>query len=85
MDERDAGFHPSLANLAYRFSQGLAFVDLLKEAENIQEGDIVQAFRRGIDILRQIKAACSQEDPGLAAKIKEAMDRLDRDLIQVNL
>ncbi|MCL6589885.1 MAG: DEAD/DEAH box helicase [Firmicutes bacterium] len=85
VDERDARFHPSLSNLAYRWSQGCSFADLIKENPNIQEGDIVQAFRRGIDILRQIKAVCLGQDPLLAAKIRECMDRMDRDLIQVNL
>jgi superfamily II RNA helicase len=85
VDERDARFHPSLSNLAYRWSQGCSFVDLIKDNPNIQEGDIVQAFRRGIDILRQIKAVCVGQDQALAAKIRDCMDRMDRDLIQVNL
>jgi superfamily II RNA helicase len=85
VDERDARFHPSLSNLAYRWSQGCSFIDLIKDNPNVQEGDIVQAFRRGIDILRQIKAVCLGQDPVLAAKIRDCMDRMDRDLIQVNL
>lgn len=85
VDENDARFHPNLSNLAYHWSQGCSFSELLKEADTIQEGDIVQAFRRGIDILRQIKAACAGQDPMFAAKMRECMDRMDRDLIQVNL
>lgn len=84
VDERDAVFHPSLSNLAYRWSQGATFAELIKDSA-IQEGDIVQAFRRGIDILRQIKAACAGQDPTFASKIRECMDRMDRDIIQVNL
>jgi superfamily II RNA helicase len=84
VDERDAVFHPSLSNLAYQWSQGCSFAELIKDS-NIQEGDIVQAFRRGIDILRQIKAACADQDPAFAAKIRDCMDRMDRDIIQVNL
>jgi len=85
VDEKDARFHPSLANLAYRWSQGVSFDELMKDAGTIQEGDIVQAFRRGIDIMRQMKAACIGEDPAFAAKLKECMDKMDRDLIQVNI
>jgi superfamily II RNA helicase len=84
VDERDAVFHPSLSNLAYRWSQGATFAELIKDS-TIQEGDIVQAFRRGIDILRQIKAACAGQDPTFASKIRDCMDRMDRDIIQVNL
>lgn len=85
VDEKDARFHPSLANLAYRWSQGVPFEELIKDAENLQEGDIVQAFRREIDIMRQMKAACINEDPAFADKLRECMNRMDRDLIQVNL
>lgn len=85
VDERDARFHPSISNLAYLWSKGMSFPDLLKEAGSIQEGDIVQAFRRGIDIMRQIKAACAGQDQILSAKLKECMDLMDRDLIKVNL
>jgi superfamily II RNA helicase len=85
VDERDALFHPSIAGLAYRWSQGATFTDLLKETENLQEGDIVQAFRRGIDIMRQIKAVCIVQDPPFAAKLRDCMERMDRDLVKVNL
>lgn len=85
VDEKDARFHPSLANLAYRWSQGVTFDELIKEAGTLQEGDIVQAFRRGIDIMRQMKAACIGEDPAFAGKLKECMEKMDRDLIQVNI
>jgi superfamily II RNA helicase len=85
VDERDTRFHPSISNLAYLWSKGMSFSDLLKEAGSIQEGDIVQAFRRGIDIMRQIKAACAGQDQILSAKLKECMDLMDRDLITVNL
>lgn len=85
VDERDARFHPSISNLAYLWSKGISFPDLLKEAGSIQEGDIVQAFRRGIDIMRQIKTACAGQDQILSAKLKDCMDLMDRDLITVNL
>lgn len=85
VDERDARFHPSLAKLAYSWSQGASFTDLLKGVDSLQEGDVVQAFRRSIDIMRQIKAACAGQDPGFAAKLRDCMDRMDRDLVKVNL
>jgi superfamily II RNA helicase len=85
VDERDAVFHPSLSNLAYKWSQGATFPELIRDAGGIQEGDIVQAFRRAIDIMRQMKAACMGQDPILAAKLKDCMDRMDRDIIEVNL
>jgi superfamily II RNA helicase len=85
VDERDARFYPSLAKLAYWWSRGVAFTDLLKEAENLQEGDIVQAFRRSIDIMRQIKTVCLVQDPPFAAKLRDCMDRMDRDLVKVIL
>ena len=85
VDERDTRFHPYLSNLAFAWSKGCTFPELLKEAGGVQEGDIVQAFRRGIDILRQIKAACASQDPILAGKLRDCMDRMDRDIIQVNL
>ena len=84
VDERDASFHPSLSNFAFRWSQGCTFTDLIKDT-TVQEGDIVQAFRRGIDMLRQMKAACAGQDTILVAKIREAMDRMDRDIIKVNI
>lgn len=85
VDEKDTQFHPSLAILAYHWSQGMSFEELIKEGNNLQEGDIVQAFRRCIDIMRQMKAACMGEDPVFAGKLRECMDRMDRDLIKVNL
>src|SRR5690554_505905 len=84
VDERQALFFPSLSPLAYRWSQGWDFMELLKYTE-LQEGDIVSAFRRGIDLLRQIRVACMKEDQYLAGKIKNCLDKMDRDLVQVNL
>jgi superfamily II RNA helicase len=85
VDENDARFHPNLSQLAYRWSQGCSFVELLKDAGSLQDGDIVQGFRRGIDILRQIKSACANQDPVFTVKLRDCMDRIDRDIIEVNL
>jgi superfamily II RNA helicase len=85
VEERDARFHPSLSPLAYKWSQGCTFLELQQEALHLQEGDIVSAFRRGIDLLRQIRNACIKDDPILAGKLKNCMDKMDRDLVKVNL
>jgi len=83
--EEEIRFFPSLSPLAYQWSGGCDFLSLTRFAPNFQEGDIVSGFRRGIDLLRQIRTACLREDPLLAAKIKNCMEKMDRDLVQVNL
>ena len=85
VNEYEVRFFPSLSPLAYRWSQGCEFFELLNYTTDLQEGDIVSAFRRGIDLLRQIRAACLEEDPMLAAKIKNCISKMDRDLVEVNL
>jgi superfamily II RNA helicase len=84
VDEREIRFFPSLSPLAYRWSQGWDFFELL-ELTDLQEGDIVSAFRRAIDLLRQVRAACLEEDPSLASKLKSCMNKMDRDLVKINL
>ncbi|MGE5541411.1 MAG: hypothetical protein ACM3WT_00050, partial [Bacillota bacterium] len=84
VDEKDARYHPAFANLAFRWSKGCTFAELIKGHKNVQEGDIVIAFRREIDILRQLRTAC-RGDAALADKLRDCMDRMDRDLIQVRL
>ncbi|MGE5551756.1 MAG: DEAD/DEAH box helicase [Bacteroidota bacterium] len=84
VEEKDARFHPAFANLAYRWSKGCTFAELIKSHPHIQEGDIVIAFRREIDILRQLRVAC-RSDEALVDKLRDCMDRMDRDLIQVRL
>ncbi|HBR33384.1 MAG TPA: helicase [Firmicutes bacterium] len=84
VDERETRFFPSLSPLAYRWSQGCDFLELLNYTE-LQEGDIVSAFRRAIDLLRQIRAACLEEDPMLASKLKNCMNKMDRDLVEIIL
>ncbi len=83
--EEEIRFFPSLSPLAYEWSKGCDFMALTRLAPDLQEGDIVSGFQRGIDLLRQIRSACLGEDPLLAAKIKNYMDKMDRDLVQVNL
>lgn len=76
-------FHDHVAALAYRWSRGEAFSRLLQGAYQ-DEGDIVYALRRGIDLLRQVRFAAA-EDPVLRAKLQECMDRMDRDEVAVVL
>ena len=76
-------FFTGLAPLAYRWSQGEEFTDLMR-GSNYAEGDVVSAFRRAIDLLRQVRAAC-KDDFALADKITETMKRIDRDVVEVVL
>lgn len=79
----DLEVHPDLAGPAMLWSRGSPFADVVREAD-VDEGDVVYAFRRGIDILRQVRHAV-REDAALAAKLREAMDRMDRDEVSILL
>jgi len=88
MEERFLGystvtFNDHIALLAYRWSQGEGFSKLM-EAAVIDEGDLVFAFRRGIDLLRQVRNA-TVEDTYLGNKIKECIARMDRDQVSIML
>lgn len=85
VSESDTRFYPSLSTQALKWSLGCDFQELLKGGEGYQEGDIVSGFRRGIDMLRQIRSACLGDDPALAAKLARCMDKMDRDLVEVKL
>ena len=76
-------FFTGLAPLAYRWSQGEDFADLMK-GSSYAEGDVVSSFRRAIDLLRQVRAAC-KDDLALADKITETIRRIDRDVVEVVL
>ena len=76
-------FHDHVAALAYRWSRGESFARLLQGAYQ-DEGDIVYALRRGIDLLRQVRFAAA-EDPVLRTKLQECMDRMDRDEVAIVL
>ncbi|NPV52771.1 MAG: DEAD/DEAH box helicase [Firmicutes bacterium] len=81
-------FDPSISHLAYAWSRGAGFGDLMQLARfgpvNMDEGDVVSALRRGIDLLRQVKLACTG-DPDLLHKINRCMDKMDRDVVRVDL
>jgi len=76
-------FFTSIAPLAYKWSSGIEFADMLK-GSSYAEGDVVSSFRRCIDLLRQIRSAC-KEDKNLTDKITDAIDRMDRGVVQVLL
>ena len=76
-------FFTGLASLAYRWSQGAEFADMLRGSA-YAEGDVVSAFRRSIDLLRQVRAAC-KADAALVDKISDVMRRIDRDVVEVVL
>lgn len=76
-------FNPHLAQAALRWSHGEAFGDVVQLAQ-VDEGDLVYAMRRGIDVLRQIRNA-AREDTALAAKLSECIKRMDRDEVSILL
>ena len=86
MEQRMIGFssvqfNDHVAALAYRWSNGESFTDLL-DASSIDEGDLVFAFRRGIDLLRQVRNA-TMEDPNLQGKLRECIELMDRDEVSI--
>ena len=56
---------------------------MLMEASQIDEGDLVFAFRRGIDLLRQV--ATSRQKMLICATNSECIARMDRDQVSVML
>jgi superfamily II RNA helicase len=84
LNEQRVRFHNSLHELAYRWSRGCSFVELMDEADGLAEGDIVSAFRRGIDLLRQLRRVCS-DDKSLQAKLTRCIKKMDRDVVEIRL
>ena len=76
-----AQFNDHVAALAYRWTNGESFASLLEDAA-IDEGDLVFAFRRGIDLLRQLRNA-TIEDPVLNGKLRECIAKMDRDEVSI--
>ena len=74
-------FNDHVAALAYRWSNGESFTNLLNDS-SIDEGDLVFAFRRGIDLLRQVRNA-TMDDPNLNAKLRECIALMDRDEVSI--
>ena len=87
MEERFLGystvqFNDHVAALAYRWTQGESFGDILQDSP-IDEGDLVFSFRRGIDLLRQVRNAVLEDDPILSGKLKECIAKMDRDEVSI--
>lgn len=76
-------YNEHLAQAAYRWSRGERFFELLRDLQ-VDEGDLAFAFRRAIDILRQVRNA-AREDASLAARLSEAIARMDRDEVSILL
>ncbi len=74
-------FYDHVAALAYRWSNGESFTKLIEEA-SVDEGDLVFAFRRGIDLLRQVRNAAG-DDPVLHEKLRECISLMDRDEVSI--
>ena len=74
-------FNDHVAALAYRWSNGESFTNLLQDSP-IDEGDLVFAFRRGIDLLRQVRNA-TMDDPNLHAKLRDCIELMDRDEVSI--
>lgn len=81
--EPSVRFHDYLAVLAYHWSAGESFGEILRRGD-FDEGDVVYAFRRAIDLLRQVRHAV-RDDPYLATKLQTCIDRMDRDEVAVVL
>ncbi|MGE5507035.1 MAG: DEAD/DEAH box helicase [Chitinophagales bacterium] len=76
-------YNSQLALAAYIWSQGGSFSETLRAAET-DPGDVVHAFRRGIDLLRQIKGGLAG-DEAMVEKLNRCIRRLDRDVVAVEL
>jgi superfamily II RNA helicase len=74
-------FNDHVAALAYRWSNGESFTKLLEDS-SVDEGDLVFAFRRGIDLLRQVRNATT-EDAHLNGKLRECIELMDRDEVSI--
>lgn len=86
MEERFMGhsavqFNDHIAVLAYRWSHGEDFSVLMENAM-IDEGDLVFAFRRGIDLIRQVRNAV-EGDQFLRGKLKDCITKMDRDQVSI--
>ena len=74
-------YNEALAKAAFAWSKGhdFAYVRSLTDAD---EGSIVLAFRRAIDLLRQMAKAMSGHAQ-LVITIREAIKLIDRDIVEI--
>lgn len=83
LGETTIRYASQLALAAYIWAQGGSFAETLRAAET-DPGDVVHAFRRGIDLLRQMKNAVAGDEM-LVEKLNRCIRRLDRDIVAVEL
>lgn len=76
-------FNDHLARPARLWSEGAGFLEVLK-ITGTDEGDLVFAFRRAIDVIRQVRQAARQ-DEYIAAKMTRCIDKMDRDEVSILL
>ncbi len=76
-------FYDNLAQPARLWSEGSGFLEVLKMT-GADEGDLVFAFRRAIDVIRQVRQAARQ-DEFIAAKMTRCIDKMDRDEVSILL
>jgi superfamily II RNA helicase len=76
-------FYPHMATAAMHWSMGASLGEVLTKTQ-ADEGDLIYALRRGIDILRQIRQA-AKEDALLRAKLARCIEKLDRDEVSILL
>lgn len=76
-------FNDHVGHAALAWSRGKSFTDVLGMSQ-LDEGDVVYAFRRSIDVLRQVRNA-AREDNVLAAKLSDCIARMDRDEVSILL
>lgn len=81
--ETTSRYSSQLALAAYIWAQQGSFAETLRAAET-DPGDVVHAFRRGIDLIRQMKNAISGDEM-LVEKLNRCIKRLDRDVVAVEL
>lgn len=78
-----ADFNDHLAEAAKMWSMGAPFGEVVRTS-GTDEGDVVFAFRRAIDVVRQVRQA-SRQDEMLAAKLSRCIERMDRDEVSILL
>lgn len=84
LGETTIRFHNHLHELAYLWSQGEEFATLLQLEPDVTEGDLISAFRRAIDLLRQLRRVASS-DASLKDKLSRCIQRMDRDVVEIRL
>ena len=77
-------FNRGICGAMYEWSQGGDFFETVAKT-GISEGSFVAITRRTVDLLRQILNAAGGKDPSLTEKLKDAIKRIDRGIVQLGL